>query len=415
MTEGPPATATAALRSAAARISTTGPALQALGSDRVASAIARAAAALSRSGSEVAEDARRALGESTGLSDEMVRWALETTLGPADEPALRALAEHLRAPLPWAVVARARLAVLVLAGNVFTAPFRAICLPLLSGVPVVAKASSRDDVFPRLLSAALRAVDAEVGRSFEVFTFPRGSTALLDALVSQADVVSAYGSDATLAELRGRLSATTTFVSHGHGVGVAYVPEAALQRDPGETAARIALDVAAYDQRGCLSPHAVFVDGGATRRARDFAAALSEALGGLASRLPRGVLPVEMGAAQLQWRGVAAVRGELFEGDGWAVSFEGEGPLRLSPGYRNVSVLACDAAQLGRRLLPLGAHLKALGVAGDEHARRALAERLPAPLCPRVSDVGAMQSPPLDSLADGADPFTGLVRWTQVD
>jgi hypothetical protein len=143
---------------------------------------------------------------------------------------------------------------------------------------------------------------------------------------------------------------------------------------------------------------------------------ISAALGRLATELPRGALPTSAGAQQVQWRGVATTRGELFEGDGYAVSFEGDGPLRLSPGYRNVSVLtAAGEADLGRRLAPLGVHLKALGVAAPLAARRTLAAALPPPLAPRISDVGAMQAPPLDSLADATDPFAGIYRYVQID
>ncbi len=113
---------------------------------------------------------------------------------------------------------------------------------------------------------------------------------------------------------------------------------------------------------------------------------------------------------------MGATRGELFEGDGYAVSFEGDAPLRLSPGHRNVSVLTCaDEEDLGRVLAPLGMHLKALGVAAAVGTRRAIARRLPSPLAPRVSDVGQMQTPGLQSLADGQSPWLGLVRFTQVD
>ena len=62
-------------------------------------------------------------------------------------------------------------------------------------------------------------------------------------------------------------------------------------------------------------------------------------------------------------------------------------------------------------IAPLGAHLKALGVAGDEAARAALARRLPAPLRPRVCAVGAMQTPPLDCIMDGALPWDGLLGY----
>ncbi len=409
-------TAAEEIRHRAAETAASAETLDAIGVGAVAGAIARAAAALVDPESDIGSEARQLLVESTGLSREMVGWGLTTTCGDASADALEALAAAAdltgeTSPSARSIPARARLAAVVLSGNVFTAPFRAIALPLLAGVPVIAKASSRDDIFPRVFRRALEAAAPDVAASYAVLTFEGGDTHLEDALFAQADVVAAYGSDTTLGHIRGRLPATTTFVPHGHGLGAIWIPDEADD----EVVARVALDVAAYDQRGCLSPHGIWV-GGDAGRGLGFAERLAGALEAIRDSLPRGRLPLDRGAQQLQWRGVAAARGDLFEGDGYAVSFEGDGPLRLSPGYRNVSVLSCASAEaLGRRLVPLGVHLKALGVAADAPARRALAAALPAPLAPRVSEVGSMQTPPLDSLADGHSPWLGLIRHTQID
>jgi hypothetical protein len=405
------------VRRRASEVAATAARLRAMDSERIVDAIARAASSLADPENELGAEARAILPSSTGLGAAMVDWALRTSLAPATEENLGRLAKSIDGP-KGTLPAHARLAAIVLAGNVFTASFRGVVLPLLAGIPVVAKASSRDDVFPRLFSRALRFAAEEVGESLDTLTFEGGAVELEDALFGQADVVAAYGSDTTLAEIRGRLPATTAFVPHGHGLGAIWVPESALTDEgrAAEVARKIALDVAAYDQRGCLSPHAVWVERGGAVPAVELARLVSVALGRLAVELPRGPLSMPLGAQQVQWRGVAAARGELFEGDGWAVSFEGNGPLRLSPGHRNVSVLECASAdELHQRLVPLGVHLKALGVAADRDARRALARALPAPLAPRVSDVGDMQTPPLDSLADGLSPWTGLVRYVQVD
>jgi hypothetical protein len=125
---------------------------------------------------------------------------------------------------------------------------------------------------------------------------------------------------------------------------------------------------------------------------------------------------VAAGAAQLQWRGVATVRGELLEGDGFAVSYEGEGPLRLSPGYRNVLVLdASSAGAFAASLEPIGVHLKCVGVAGDRAQRELVARALPPPLAPRVCVAGYMQRPSLLALADGRLPWEGLFRLTSIE
>lgn len=408
------------VRAIAVRTGETASSLRALGVDRVATALGDATAALLDGDADLGREARALLPDATGLSPPMIEWALRTTLAPLDRDALRTAARRAHPAVPDRFfVAPPRLTVVVLAGNVFTASVRGLFLPLLSGSPVVAKASSREDVFPRLLARAIAARDPDVGASIDVVTFPGGSVPLEDALFARADVVSAFGGDATLAAIRARLPATARFVAHGHGLGVAYVAASALgsTNDAEHAATAIALDVAAYDQRGCLSPHAVLVERGGAVDARTFARILSEhALARLARELPRGALPTSAGGAQVQWRGVAAARAELFEGDGWATSYEAGGALRISPGYRNVAVLDCDGAEdLASRLLSLGVHLKAIGVAGDLETRRRVALALPPPLAPRISPAGTMQTPPFDALADGEPPFTGLSRYVELE
>lgn len=391
--------------------------LHKLDARRVAAALADAARRIADPNSDLGIEARALLPGTTGLTAPMVGWALETTLGNLDVNGLLGLAARMLPRTPREHAVPLRLVVAVLAGNVFTAAVRAIFLPLLARAPVVAKASMREDLMPRLLVRAIAERDPVIGEAAHVVTFAGGTVALEDALFAQADAVAAYGGDATLAEIRSRLPSTCTFIGHGHGLGVGFVPAAALgsEDEARLCARRLALDVAAYDQRGCLSPHAIWVERGGTVGGRGFAVALHDALGAVAVDLPRGALPVEVGAAQVQWRGVAAARGELFEGDGWAVSWEGDAPLRLSPGWRNVSVLECaGAADFGRRASSLGVHLKVVGVAGPDAGRLQLARSLPRPLAPRLCAAGTMQTPPIDALADGEDPFTGLVRWIEV-
>jgi hypothetical protein len=137
--------------------------------------------------------------------------------------------------------------------------------------------------------------------------------------------------------------------------------------------------------------------------AHAFAGLLGEALQALAQPFARGALSPEAAAAQMQWRGVAAAVGELQCGSDSAVSYEAGAPLRVSPGYRNISVLDCaDVSGLRARLLPLGRHVKALGVTGLRGR-----DELSA-LAPYVCEIGTMQTPPLDAPLDGLHPLLGL-------
>ena len=358
--------------------------LAALSVETRAHAIAEACSALRRPDAEQVA----LLSRSSGLSEPMVRWALDTTFAAFSEEALLALART-------AGQARARGVAVVLAGNVLTAAARPMLLPLLAGVPVVAKASSRDDALPHAIAAAVSQAHPDIGMACAAATFGHGDAPRLGALLSGGDCVQVLGSDEAVAAVREQLRADQTLIGRGHGLGLGLVARGALEL----SADAFALDIAAYDQRGCLSPHAILVEG-SDAQAEQLADALYEALARRERDMPRGALPVEAAAEQLQWRGVAAARGSLRASEAFAVSCEHGAGLRPSPGYRNVSVYSlASVASLAERVAPLSRYLKALGVAGQAD---------PEEIAPYTCPASRMQAPPLDAWLDGLHPLAGF-------
>jgi hypothetical protein len=399
-----------ALRELAATLTGAGEALWRAGGERRARWLATAFAHIARSDSELGREAVQVLAASSGLSEPMVRWAIDTTLAPLTFETLSAIE---RAPaLHGSVRARpGRLCAVVLAGNVVTGAARAIGYPLLFGWPVLAKASSGDDALARLMEAALAESDPELADAYRVVTYASELEQLTTILLQQADTVIAYGSDQSVNTIRAQVGATASFVGHGHGLGAAFIGR---QADFGVAARALALDVAAYDQRGCLSPHVVWVERGAALAPVEFASLVQRELAQLAVTLPRGRMPFDLAGTQVSWRGVGAMRGRLFEGDGYAVTYEEDGPIRVSPGYRNLQVLALDdVSSLPARLAPLGAHLKTLGVAGVNDLT-ALAQSLPTGVAPCLCALGEMQAPAPEALHDALPPWHGLLRWIGV-
>ena len=401
------------LRTIASDLVRAGQELHAAGAERRARWLASAFAELASPSTQLGQDARRALSFSSGLSEPMIEWALESALGPLTFEALLALERRPAPPNPRALRTRAgQLCVVVLAGNIAIGPARAVGVPLLFGWPVLAKASSEDDVLARLLEAALATSDLELARAYRVVTFGSVHEELTAALFEQADAVSVYGSDAAVNAIRAQVGATMSFIGHGHGLGAAFVARGALEHEEQarDAARRLALDVAAYDQRGCLSPHVAWAERGAAVSPERFAELLFSELSTLSTSLPRGSLPRGSAAAQISWRGVSAIRGNLLEGDGFSVAYEENGPLRVSPGYRNIQVIAlASLVELPAKLAPLGVHLKCLGVAGFSPAL--LLPLLPARVAPRLCPLGQMQLPPADALQDGLPAWEGLLRW----
>lgn len=360
--------------------------------------------------SEIGRTLREELLATESLSASMTEWGLRTTAETITHGAFNRVYPSVVGSEPTS----ASCVAVVLSGNVFTASIRALCIPLALRSPVLAKASARDDLVPRAFARALNAVDSEVGAALEVLSFPRASQDLEDALINQADTVIAFGSDATMQALRARTPANVSFVAHGHGIGVGVITADALRSDDAADAAARAfsLDIAAYDQLGCLSPHVLFVETGGAISPRELAVRLGHALRERERELPRGKLSMDAGAAQLQWRSLAVTRGELFEGDGWSVSYEGTSALRISPGYRNLAVLDCASiGDLAAALGPLGAHLKVIGVAGHDSSLEWLAHRFKSPCVPRIVRAGSMQTPRFEEVWDAMLPWEGIIKW----
>ncbi|MEM1418311.1 MAG: hypothetical protein AAGH15_25675, partial [Myxococcota bacterium] len=69
-----------------------------------------------------------------------------------------------------------------------------------------------------------------------------------------------------------------------------------------------------------------------------------------------------------------------------------------------------DADASKARLAPLGVHLKALGVATEGLPSLIALAWVPPGTAPRVSTLGAMQTPAFDALADARPPWEGLLR-----
>lgn len=361
--------------------------------------------------------ARDVLPADTGLSPDMVDWALKTTLGASDMQALVKLRRSLLPPMSNMKAVPAGLGVVILASNIFIASWRALLEPLLQRCPVLAKTSSQGGAFPKLIQDALAQISPALANALAVVDFKGGRSEIEDALFEAAAVISVYGNDDTITQIRQRLPANTRLHAHGHGLGAVFVPKTTVldEQTLQGVCDAIALDVSAYDQRGCMSPQGIWVETGGAYDARVFAEILvTRSLSKLSKVLPRGPLPLDAAAAELQWRGVGAVQGELVTGHDFAVCLEKQTPFRTTPGYRNISVWSCQSqAHLADILAPFGCQLKVLGIAGDQITRQRIASALPGPLAPRVCEIGTMQTPPLDYISDGLAPTLNYSRWLE--
>src|SRR5262249_50441917 len=144
-----------------------------------------------------------------------------------------------------------------------------------------------------------------------------------------------YGRDATIREIRAQARPGVLVHGHGTGMGIAWITQAASL----EAEARaLADDVVVFDQRGCMSPRGVLVEGDESRAAA-LGRAIDSALADAARRVPRGVLAEDERAEAEQWLDTMVFGGTVWRGPEHAVAVAPEGaPLLVPPPGRHVLV-----------------------------------------------------------------------------
>jgi hypothetical protein len=264
----------------------------------------------------------------------------------------------------------------ILSANVFIGALRALALARAAATRVTIRPSSRDPIMTEALVAAASDPALKV-------------TSERDARASGADRIDVYGGAAAIEEVRERARPGVSVRAHGPGLGVAFVTRAA---DPVEASRLLAPDVVVFDQRGCLSPRLVLVEGDGPR-AESFADALHASLGEWATRVPRGTLAEEERADARRWQESLAFAGRVWSGSQHAIGLGDR--LLVPPTGRHVQVLpvsnALGASQL---LVPIAGSIVTMGSDDPQQVRHL------APVHARMALLGRMQSPPLDGPVD---------------
>jgi hypothetical protein len=191
-----------------------------------------------------------------------------------------------------------------------------------------------------------------------------------------------------------------TLRGHGTGIGLALVGAGDDARGAAEAIAR---DVAIFDQRGCLSPRVVVVDGAGPAATR-VVAALDQALGRWQRLVPRGPLDEATAGELARWARTVEAVGDLAQGPGHAIAALDPGldpgrGLPLGPAARAVVVLSGEAA--APALAAVARHVAAVGRdAPASPLARAIEALAPGA---RTSPLGRMQRPRLDGPVDRRD------------
>jgi hypothetical protein len=297
----------------------------------------------------------------------------------------------------------------VCAGNLAVSAWTSITFGLLLGARNVVKLpSEREDSSARKeILTFIQGLPAPLRKMVE-------TNSTLDAkLFARAEVIVAFGSDATMESLRGQTRWQQKFIAHGHAVSLLWIGEPA--RITTRQARACAVDVLTYDQLGCLSPQAVYLP-----PATDF-----EKLGRiLASALEREWTRIKPKPGRLlgtaarinEARDVAFARGHrvwLPGHLGWTIIYDPDPTFQPSPLHGVIYLRPASETRLPKALASVTGRISTVGLVGKTSSR--LESIFLSLGVSRFCDAGRMQFPPLTWHHDGRSALGALVTWIDAE
>ncbi len=327
---------------------------------------------------------------------------------------------------PWALH--------VYAGNVPGIPVWPLYAALLLKSAVLAKTASREPLLAPSLARAIAEEDPDLGACIAVAWWKGGAGELDRAALGRAPAVLAFGGEEAVAGVARAARPDAIVVLHGPRVSVSCITREALTAlRYGDLALRAARDIALYDQQGCLSPHAIYVERGGRVSPEDFASALGEALatevsaaeaGSVghpgATRDPEAAARVQLYRAQAAFEAAQGERGTRLLGSeratGWTVVAEEGARFEPTPAQRTIRVHAVASLEEAcEALRPLARYIEAVALEAPGARHAPATETIAALGIPRVAEVGRLQQPSPLAPHGGVGFLAPFVRWTEVD
>ncbi len=317
-----------------------------------------------------------------------------------------------------------RLTTHVFSGNVPGVAVTSLIRALLVRSPSLGKTAAGEPLLAPLFARAVAELDPELAAALAVTYWPGGDGEMERVALERAEAVIVYGGSEAVRSIQARVPASARFLGYGHHVSFGVIARERLTREAAPALARAAaLDVATFDQQGCVSPHLFYVEEGGEIDAAEWAEALATALSEVERELPRGRLSPGEASAIRQVRGemefaTLAGRGVALHaspgGTVWTVIFDPDPAFVSSCLNRTVRVKPVDSLDRVPGLAArVGAVLQSVGVSAPESRSGRLAAALGRVGASRICRLGEMAWPAAHWLHDGRPPLADLVRWVE--
>jgi hypothetical protein len=306
-------------------------------------------------------------------------------------------------------------------GNIPVTALAQMVVGLLTRSAQFIKCASGEVFLPRLFAHSLYEAEAKLGACIELAEWKGGSAELEAALFAESDCVVAAGTDETLADIRRRIPGSARFIGYGTRVSFAFVSREALEKSVRSVAQQAARAITAWDQRGCLSPHDIYVEEGSRTKADEFSEKLAEELAAVEKTHPRGSLKPRDAAAIATRRAFYEVRAAhsletkmwaSSESTAWTVILENDPRFQPSCLNRFVYVKAVPSLEVALQgAEPIREQISTVGLACGQDEAAELARRFSLWGARRICPLAEMQNPPLAWRHDGRPALGDLLTW----
>ncbi len=331
----------------------------------------------------------------------------------------------------------------ICAGNLPIPTLMSLVLGVLAKSAQFFKLPSTGGLIPRLFAHSLALLEPKLGACLEFGQWPRGSQSLDEALFAEADCVTATGSDEMLMAVRNQMPVRTRFLGYGHRVSFAFIASEMLTvYGLKRLAHEAAIDITAWNQLGCLSPHVYYLQANGVISPEGFAAALAEQLALLEQSEPRGPIAEHYSAVINSTRTVYEMRRasgfgladrpngdsiffesattvHLWKSEGstaWTVILDTDPAFKTSCGNRFIYVKPVKhLADVLRFAEPVRHQISTVALAAPDDLAPTYALELARWGVTRICPFGRMQTPSLLWRHDGRSPLADLITWTDLE
>ncbi|MEK7702963.1 MAG: acyl-CoA reductase [Nitrospirota bacterium] len=311
-----------------------------------------------------------------------------------------------------------RLITHILPGNIPSIGVMSLVTAILVKSASIAKISAQNGDLTPFFIEGLHTISPLLAKSIAIVSWEQSNQKEMSAAFSQSDKVILYGSDETVDAIAKLVSPLTKMIVHGSKVSLGLIAKECVSR---EIAERAAMDVALYDQRGCLSPHLYYVEEGGGNAPILFAQYLSEALQKMP--LPKGPISNDSASAIQQLRGTMQLMGGMVFASSntvdYTVLYDPDPAFAFSPLSRTIWIKPIKTfSEIGNHLSAIGNKLQAVGIALPESScgkRESILEMLGLMGACRICPIGEMQKPPLTWHHDGRFRILDLLQFVDLE